>query len=167
MKTAIRLSLISLVLVSIMAFKYGEGDWVTYAEKKKAKFEIQFPEKPKAEKKGDSWFISATLNEPLTNFYVSVNFNTENFTEQSFRDRVKTNVGVIEDLFSTKINEMKELQFNGGLCMEYGYEMFGMRSLVRAFYKDNKLFELTCNPIVGEMPEMQKDKFFNSFRYLP
>lgn len=167
MKTAFRLSIISVVLFSLFSFKYGGGDWVTFSEKKKAKFEVLFPEKPKADKKGDSWFISATLDEPLTNFYVSIDFGTASFTEQSFRDRVKSNVDVIETTFTTKVTDMKEIQFNGGLCMEYRYEMFGLKSLVRAFYKDNKLFELTCNPILGEVPEAEKDKFFNSFHYLP
>ena len=167
MKTAFRLSIISVVLLSLFSFKYGEGDWVSYSEKKKAKFSVQFPEKPKADKKGNSWFISATLDEPLTNFYVSVNFEESNYTEQTFRDKVKLNIGVIEDIFSTKVTDIKEMQFNGGLCMEYRYEMYGLKSLVRAFYKDDKLFELTCNPIVGDVPEMQKEKFFNSFHYLP
>ena len=167
MKTALRLSIISVVLFSLFAFKYGGGDWVTYSEKKKAKFSVLFPEKPKADKKGTNWFISATLDEPLTNFYVSVDFGDASYTEQSFRDKVKSNCDVIESIFSTKVTDMKEIQFNGGLCMEYRYEMFGLKSLVRAFYKDNKLFELTCNPIVGDVPEAEKDKFFNSFQYLP
>ncbi len=167
MKTAILFSTISFVLLSFLAFNYGEGDWVTYSEKKKAKFEILFPEKAKAEKKGNIWYISSTLDEPLTTFYVMINFNTENYTEQSFREKAKLNMSDIENIFSTKIIDLKEIQFNGGLCMEYKYEMYGLKSLRRIFYKDNKFFELTCNPIVGGVPEMQKEKFFNSFHYLP
>ena len=167
MKTALRLIVISIVTVSFFSFRFGGGDWITYTEKKKAKFEIMFPEKPKADKKGSNWFISATLDEPLTNFYVSVDFTGTNFTEQTFRDRVKSNADVVEQIFTTKVTYLPESQFNGSLCIDYSYDMFGMKSLVRAFYKDDKLFELTVNPIVGEMPETEKEKYFNSFHFLP
>ena len=167
MKTFFRLAVVAVTLVSFFSFRPGDGEWVTYQEKKKARFEIQFPEKPDADKKGTNWFISATLDEPLTNFYVSVDFNTQNYTEETFRTRVQSNIDVVEQIFTTKVAEKTEMQFNGCLCIEYQYDMFGMKSVVRAFAKDNKLYELTVNPIVGEMPVMQRDKYFNSFRFLP
>ncbi|HAP01805.1 MAG TPA: hypothetical protein DCQ93_07785 [Bacteroidetes bacterium] len=168
MKFFLRLSVfIVAVIITLTSFRFDDQPWVTYKDKKKAKFEVQFPTKPKADKKKDSWFISATLDEPLTNFYVNVDFGSSNYDEASFRTKVDNNINVIESVFSTKIKDKTEFQFNGSLCIEYSYEMFGMKSLQRSFYKNNIVYELTINPIVGtEIPADAKDKFFSSFHFL-
>lgn len=145
----------------------GEGDWVKFTDKKKAKFEVLLPESPRKEKSKTNWYISATLDEPLTNFYVNVSFYPQNFTDESFKEKTQDWMETMAKVYNETFPAPVETQFNGGLCLEYNYTAMGMKSVKKVFYKGNIMFELTVNPITGDVPKEQAEKFFNSFKYLP
>jgi hypothetical protein len=144
----------------------GGGEWVKFSDTKKAKFEVLLPQKAKASKDKTNWFISATLTEPLTNFYVGITFYKLPFTDQGFRDDAQAYMDGMAKTYNTKFDPPTEMQFNGGLCLEYNYSALGMKSVKRIFYKGNIRYELTVNPIAGDVPKDEADKFFGSFKYL-
>jgi hypothetical protein len=158
----------STVLLSSFSFlpMADNGDWVKFSDTKKAKFEVLLPQKAKASKDKDNWFISSTLSEPLTNFYVGVTFYKLPFTDQGFRDDAQAYMDGIAKTVNEKFAAPTEMQFNGGLCLEYNYTSLGMKSVKRIFYKGNIRYELTVNPITGDIPKAEMDKFFGSFKYL-
>ncbi len=156
--------LISGILFS--SFK-GDGEWVKFTDKKKAKFEVLLPDTPRKDKGKNSWYISATLDEPLTNFYVNVSFYPENLTDDTFKSKAIDWMDAMSKVYNETFPAPVETQFNGSICLEYNYNAMGMKSQKRIFYRGNIMYELTVNPIAGDIPKEQAEKFYNSFKFLP
>lgn len=145
----------------------GGGEWVKFTNKKKAKFEVLLPESPRKNKSNTNWYISATLDEPLTNFYVNVSFYPANFTDETFKVKAKDWMDTMAKVYNESFPPPVETQFNGGICLEYNYSAMGMNTQKKIFYKGNIMYELTVNPIAGDIPKEQAEKFYNSFKFLP
>lgn len=156
--------LISGILFS--AFK-GSGEWIKFSDKKKAKFEVLLPESPRKDKSKTNWYISATLDEPLTNFYVNVSFYPENLTDDTFKSKAKEWMDTMSKVYNETFPAPAETQFNGSICLEYNYTAMGMKSQKKIFYRGNIMYELTVNPITGDIPKEQAEKFYSSFKFLP
>ena len=144
----------------------ANSEWVKFSDTKKAKFEILFPQKPTVSKDKDDWRLIATLTEPVTNFYVGIKFYPAPLTDQGLRDAAQSYMDGMAKTLNEKPTTPTEMQFNGGLCLEYNYSGMGMKSIKRIFYKGNVWYELTVNPITGDIPKAETEKFFGSFKFL-